>query len=145
MADRPNRGMVRDRVEWGNTVGTVRNGRLLVVVTLLLLVLAACANSGAPTTYEDNPAEYQGEPDVGQAERNFRDGCEESGRDDLSDDVKQNLADVCKCSFDAIKDEFPNFEDFKKLDDDLRSNINTRLPESVKTKIGQCIKDEAGI
>ncbi|WP_419926131.1 hypothetical protein [Candidatus Poriferisocius sp.] len=118
--------------------------RLLAVVVALILVAAACGNSGAPTSYADNPADYRGEPDVGQAERNFRDGCEEAGRNDLDEQVRANLAEVCKCGFDKIRDAL-TFEEFKELDDDLRSNINADLTEQVNLIMRRCILEESGI
>ncbi|MCQ3809609.1 MAG: hypothetical protein KTV68_03550 [Acidimicrobiia bacterium] len=116
--------------------------RLLAVVAALFLVAAACGNSGAPTSYTDNPADYRGEPNVGQAERNFRDGCEEAGLDDLDQQVQQNLADVCECGFDSIRATL-NFEEFKQLDDDLRSNINADLTEEVNAIMRRCILEES--
>ncbi len=124
--------------------------RLLAVVAALLLVAAACGNSGAPTFYDDNAADYQFddnspvEPNVGQPERNFRDGCKEAGRDDLDEQVRANLADVCKCGFDKIRDAL-TFEEFKQLDDDLRSNINADLTEEVSLIMRQCILEKSGI
>jgi len=115
---------------------------LLAVVAALFLVAAACGNSGAPTSYTDNPADYRGEPNVGQAERNFRDGCEEAGLDDLDQQVQQNLADVCECGFDSIRATL-NFEEFKQLDDDLRSNINADLTEEVNAIMRRCILEES--
>ena len=124
--------------------------RLLAVVAALLLVAAACGNSGAPTFYDDNAADYQFddnspvEPNVGQPERNFRDGCKEAGRDDLDEQVRANLADVCKCGFDKIRDAL-TFEEFKQLDDNLRSNINADLTEEVSLIMRQCILEKSGI
>ncbi|MCY3575997.1 MAG: hypothetical protein OXH53_01660 [bacterium] len=118
--------------------------RLIAVLAAVFLVAAACGSSGAPTSYSDNPADYKGEPNVGQAERNFRDGCEEAGLDDLDQQVQQNLADVCKCGFDQIKDAL-TFEEFKGLDDDLRSDINAGLTEEVNQIMRQCILEESGL
>ena len=142
--------MVRDSRESGDTVGPVTKGRLLAVVAALVLVAAACGNSGAPTFYDDNAADYQFdenspvESNVGQPERNFRDGCKEAGRDDLDEQVRANLADVCKCGFDRIRDAL-TFEEFKQLDDDLRSDINADLTEEVSLIMRQCILEESGI
>ena len=142
--------MVRDRREPGSTVGPVTKGRLLAVVAVLLLVAAGCGNSGAPTFYDDNVADYQFdenspvESNVGQPERNFRDGCKEAGRDDLDQQVRANLADVCKCGFDKIRDAL-TFEEFKQLDDDLRSDINADLTEEVSLIMRECILEESGI
>ena len=142
--------MVRDREEGSDTVGAVTKARLLAVVAALLLVAAACGNSGAPTSYDDNADDYQFddnsavEPNVGQAERNFRDGCKEAGQDDLDAQVRNNLADVCKCGYDKIRDSL-TFEEFKQLDDDLRSNINADLTEEVTLIMRQCIREEAGL
>ena len=142
--------MVRDRRESGGTVGAVTRARLLAVVAVLFVVAAACGSSGAPTFYDDNAADYQFdenspvEPNVGQPERNFRDGCREAGRDDLDERVEANLADVCKCGFDKIRESL-TFEEFKQLDDDLRSNINADLTEEVSLIMRQCILEESGV
>ena len=142
--------MVRDSGESGDTVGPVTKTRLLAIVAALILVAAACGNSGAPTSWEDNPDDYcpdagePCEPNVGQPERNFRDGCREAGKDDLDQQVQENLDDVCKCGFDRIRDSL-SFEEFKELDDDLRSNINADLTEEVGQIMRQCILEESGL
>ena len=142
--------MVRDREEGSDTVGAVTKARMLAVVAALLLVAAACGNSGAPTSYDDNADDYQFddnsavEPNVGQAERNFRDGCKEAGQDDLDAQVRNNLADVCKCGYDKIEEAL-TFEEFKQLDDDLRSNINADLTEEVSLIMRRCILEESGL
>ena len=150
--------MVRDRRESGDTVGLVTKARLkqgdaadhltkirlVAAVAALVLVAAACGNSGAPTSWDDNADEYKGVADVGQPERNFRDGCEEEGKDDLDAQVRENLADVCKCGFDGIREAL-TFEEFKELDDDLRSNINADLTEEVSQIMRQCILEESGL
>lgn len=156
--------MVRDRGEGGDTVGAVTKARLKqgdapaalskirigAVVAALVLVAAACGSSGAPTSYDDNADDYQFDEDsavesnVGQAERNFRDGCKDAGEDDLDQQVQDNLADVCKCGFDKIREAL-TFEEFKQLDDDLRSDINADLTEEVSLIMRQCILEESGI
>ncbi len=128
----------------------MKRTRLLAIVAALILIATACGNSGAPTFYDDNAADYQFdanspvEPNVGQPERNFRDGCREAGRDDLDEQVRANLADVCKCGFDRIREAL-TFDEFKQLDDDLRSDINADLTEEVSLIMRQCILEESGI
>ena len=156
--------MVRDRGEGGDTVGAVTKARLkqgdtaagmakiriVAVVAVLVLVAAACGSSGAPTSYDDNADDYQFdensavEPNVGQAERNFRDGCKEAGEDDLDQQVQDNLADVCKCGFDRIRESL-TFDEFKDLDDDLRGNINADLTDEVNLIMRQCILEASGL
>ncbi len=136
--------MVRESRGRGDSVGPVRRVRVLAAAAAACLLAAACGNSGAPTSWDDNPADYKGEPNVGQPERNFRDGCEEAGVDDLDAGVQQNLADVCECGFDEIRDAL-SFEEFKELDDDLRSDINTDLTEEVESIMRQCILEESGL
>ncbi len=146
--------MVRDFDGSGDTVGPVTKTRLLAIVAALILVAAACGSSGAPTSWDDNaedycpsggePCESDVEPNVGQPERNFRDGCREAGKDDLDQQVQANLDDVCKCGFDRIRDSL-TFEQFKELDDDLRSNINADLTEEVSQIMRQCILEESGL
>ena len=136
--------MVRDFRESSDTVGPVTKARLLAVLAALLLVAAACGNSGAPTSWDDNAADYKGEPNVGQPERNFRDGCEEAGQDDLDEQVRENLVDVCECGFDRIRESL-TFEEFKELDDDLRSDINADLTQEVSQIMRQCILEESGL
>ncbi|MCY3967152.1 MAG: hypothetical protein OXE93_06440 [bacterium] len=118
--------------------------RLITLLGVLVLLLAACANSGAPTSYSDQLAEYQGEPNVSLAERNYREGCEQSGADDIEQRVKDNIVEVCKCSYDGIRENL-TFEEFKDLDDDLRSNINADLGNEVAQIIRGCILTEAGL
>ncbi|WP_419850700.1 hypothetical protein [Candidatus Poriferisocius sp.] len=122
----------------------MKKTRLLAIVAALILIAAACGNSGAPTSWDDNPAEYKGVPDVGQPERNFRTGCEEEGKDNLDAQVQENLADVCKCGFDGIREAL-TFEEFKDLDDDLRSDINADLTIEVNQIMRQCILEESGL
>ncbi len=147
--------MVRDRGESGGTVGAVTKARVLAVVAALVVVAAACGNSGAPTSYDDNRADFEipeldiREENVGQAERNYRSGCWEVGKEHperLDERLREeaNLAAVCKCSFDRIKDEL-TFEEFKELDDDLRSDINAGFPEEVELILRQCIRDLSGV
>ena len=124
--------------------------RLLAIVAGLTLVAAACGSSGDPTSYDDNAEDYclaEGEPcepNVGQPERNFRDGCREADKDDLDQRVQANLDDVCKCGFDRIRDEL-SFDKFKELDDDLRSNINADLTATVREIMRVCILEESGM
>ena len=122
----------------------MKKTRLLAIVAALILIAAACGNSGAPTSWDDNPAEYKGVPDVGQPERNFRTGCEEEGKDNLDAQVQENLADVCKCGFDGIREAL-TFEEFRDLDDDLRSDINADLTIEVNQIMRQCILEESGL
>ncbi|MDE0117701.1 MAG: hypothetical protein OXT07_13935 [bacterium] len=129
--------------------------RLLAVMAALFLLVAACGSSGAPTSYTDNPADFEIpelgilEENVGQAERNYRTGCWEAGKEQperLDERLREeaNLAAVCKCGFDRIRDEL-TFDEFKELDDDLRSNINTGFPEEVDLILRQCIRDLSGV
>ena len=142
--------MVRDFGGSDGTVGPVTKIRLLAIMAALILVAAACGSSGAPTSWDDNAEDYcptEGEPcepNVGQPERNFRDGCREAGKDDLDQQVQANLDDVCKCGFDRIRDSL-TFDQFKELDDDLRSNINANLTEEVSQIMRQCILEESGL
>lgn len=126
------------------SVGVMITTRLLAMLSLFVLLVAACANSGAPTSYDDNPADYKGELQVGQAERNYRDGCEQSGDDDIEQQVKDNIVGVCKCAFDGIRETL-TFEEFKKIDKDLRSNINADLSDEVRQIVRACILSEAGL
>lgn len=142
--------MVREFGGSGDTVVPVKKTRLLAIVVALILVAAACGSSGAPTSWGDNKEDYcpagreSCESQVGQPERNFRDGCREAGEDDIDQQVQANLDDVCKCGFDKIRDSL-SFEQFKELDDDLRSNINGDLPEEVSRIMHQCILEESGL
>jgi len=142
--------MVRAQPDWGGTVGAVTKGRLLAVLAATVLLATACGSSGAPTSYDDNPADYRFdansplEPDVGQAERNFRNGCKEAGEDDLDERVQDNLSEVCKCGFDNIREAL-TFDEFKQLDDDLRGDINADLTEEVNEIMRRCILGESGL
>ena len=136
--------MVRESKGEADTVGPVRKARLAAVVAAVCMFASACGNSGAPTSYSDNPADYKGVPNVGQAERNFRDGCEDAGKEDLDQRVQENLSDVCKCGFDRIRENL-TFDEFKDLDDDLRSDINADLTEDVNQIMRGCILEESGL
>lgn len=117
--------------------------RLVALLAVLAFLVVACGNSGAPTSYVDNPAEYKGEPNVGQAERNYRDGCEESGQDNLDARVQANIVEVCECAFEGIRMTL-SFEEFIEIDDDYRSDINADVNAAVDRIVRQCILDEAG-
>ncbi len=137
---------VRQVFQYRSTVALVAvfKTRLLAVAAVLPLLLAACANSGAPTSYTDQLAEYQGEPNVSLAERNYRDGCEQSGDDDIEPQIQENIVAVCKCAYDGIRENL-TFEEFKSIDDDLRSDINSDLSNEVTQITRECIVKEAGL
>lgn len=133
--------MVREFEETGDTVEPVKKARLLAVVAALFLVAVACGNSGAPTSWEDNPADYRGEPDVGQAERNFRTGCEQAAEESPDERARQDPVGVCKCSFDKVREEL-TFEELNQLDDDLKGDINHRSDQTnlISQKFRECLQ-----
>lgn len=121
--------MVREFNRTGDTVGPVTKPRLLALVAALFLVAAACGNSGAPTSWDDNAADFRGEPNVGQAERNFRTGCEQAAEESPDVRAQEDPVGVCKCSFDKVREEL-TFEELDSLDDNLKSDINHRSDQT---------------
>ena len=93
---------------------------LLTACAALVVLLAACGSSGEPTSYDDK-VEPDGIPTV---EENFMDGCEVAAKADpaISPAAKQ----YCACAWDRVRKEI-SFEDFKKLDDDVRDD-----PEKIR-------------
>jgi hypothetical protein len=78
-------------------------------VLSLLLLASACANSGVPETWEDQPDETG----QGLAERNFVSSCVEAN-DDLPDAKAESY---CTCVLVKVKaaisyEEFGEFDDF---------------------------------
>lgn len=88
--------------------------RALIAVAALVLLAAACSSSGFPVSYDD-----QIDPETGlsNVESNWMDGCQPSMTDELADEA----ASICECSYDRIKVEIP-FEAFVEANDRLADN-----------------------
>ncbi len=117
------------------------------VAIAVMLIAASCGGSGAPTGFS--------EEDGGDTVRdNFIKGCEVAVKDDNR--LASRAVAICQCTYDMIvRDSLTSdgvtFEEFDRVDDDLRENIN-RLrdptPDRVITKIREymrdCIADRSG-
>ena len=74
-----------------------------------LVLLAACGNSGEPTSYDDT------------VEENFMRGCEVAAEADSS--ISPVAPKYCACAYERLVTEI-SFEDFKKLDDDVKDDAD---------------------
>ena len=103
---------------------------LLALVALSLLA-AGCGDSGEPEEYNAT------------VEDNYVKGCEIAIDDSTRLTATKN--DVCKCAYEEIKSNI-SFEDFKRVDDDLRENINAldqvgdTTIDSIRSYVRQCIQ-----
>ena len=105
-----------------------------------MLLAAACAGSGEPESFEDQP-DAEGVPAV---EANFIEACEHAGEQEADEAIQGRLDAVCQCSYDEME-QILTFEEFQQLDDDFRDDINTPLPPEVQAAIAGCIREEAGL
>ena len=118
--------------------------RLIGLLAVFVLVLAACASSGAPETFEDQPgplaesiAEFATElvgsdnPDqIPLVRRNFLEGCMLDGNLRIDGLSGAPLAEACGCSYDTIVgfiiDNPPAdrtaFDTFRDLDNSLKDD-----------------------
>ena len=71
------------------------------------LLLAACGDSGEPTSYDDT------------VETNFLAGCEVAAEADTA--IRPVAGRYCGCAYERLVAEI-SFEDFKSLDDDVRDH-----------------------
>ena len=101
--------------------------RLAAIAVPMLLIIAACTPSATPEEYNATTRD------------NFMEACQ-----DERAEPRDSVADICECSYDRItaSDGIP-FEDFKSLDDDLRSNIDTQLTSAVAAIVADCIRQSA--
>ena len=82
---------------------------LLGVCAAAVLLLAACGNSGEPTSYDDT------------VEENFTSGCEVAAQADS--DIRPVAPRYCACAYERLVAEI-SFDDFKKLDDDVKDDAD---------------------
>ena len=83
---------------------------ILLALAALGLLAAGCGDSGEPEEYNAT------------VEENYVKGCE-LAMDESQQRLTATKNEVCKCAYAEIKDNIA-FEDFKKVDDELRENIN---------------------
>lgn len=112
------------------------------VAIAVMLIAASCGGSGAPTGFSPE--------DGGDTVRdNFIEGCEVVTKDEDGNVLDSNAKAVCQCTYDKIvRDSLTSdgvtFEEFDRVDDDLRENIN-RLsdptPDRVIKKIREYMRD----
>ena len=74
-----------------------------------MVLLAACGESGEPTSYDDT------------VEGNFIRGCEVAAEADAS--IRPVAPKYCACAYERLVAEIP-FDDFKSLDDDVKDDPN---------------------
>ena len=82
---------------------------ILLALVALALLMAGCGDSGEPEEYNAT------------VEENYVKGCELAI--DESTRLTATKNDVCKCAYEEIKANI-TFEEFKRVDDKLRENIN---------------------
>ena len=94
----------------------LRSPRILLVTVCAaaVVILAACGSSGEPTSYD------------GTVETNFTAGCEKAAEADA--EIRPAARQYCACAWSRLIDrDGISFEDFKKLDDDVKDD-----PEKIR-------------
>ena len=102
--------------------------KLATVAVPMLLVIAACTPSATPEEFDATTRD------------NFMEACQDERAEPAA-----SVADICECSYERISepDDGISFEDFKSLDDDLRSDIDTQLTSAVASIVADCIRQSA--
>ena len=100
--DRSGRGVRRPRLA------------LLGMCAALALLLTACFDEGAPTSFDDT------------VESNFMNGCELAAETDAQ--ISPVAPRYCACAYDRVRTEI-SFEDFKQLDDDVKDDADNIIDE----------------
>ena len=80
---------------------------LLGACAAVVLLLAACFDEGAPTSFDDT------------VESNFLSGCEVAAQDDPA--IRPVAQRYCVCAYERVRAEI-GFEEFKSLDDEVRDD-----------------------
>ena len=80
---------------------------LLGACVAVVVLLAACGESGEPTSYDDT------------VEGNFIRGCEVAAEADAA--IRPVAPKYCACAYERLVAEIP-FDDFKSLDDDVKDD-----------------------
>ena len=80
----------------------------------MALLLAACFDEGAPTSFDDT------------VETNFMNGCELAAATDAQ--ISPVAPRYCACAYDRVRTEI-SFEDFKQLDDDVKDDADNIIDE----------------
>ncbi len=80
---------------------------LLAACAAVVLLVAACGDSGEPTSYDDT------------VEDNFMRGCEVAAEADPA--IRPVAPKYCGCAYERLVTEI-DFDDFKKLDDDVKDD-----------------------
>ena len=93
----------------GDSPRTRRRSRFLLLATCaaVVLLVAACGNSGEPTDYDDT------------VEDNFMRGCEVAAEADPA--IRPVAPKYCGCAYERLVTEI-SFDDFKSLDDDVKDD-----------------------
>ena len=95
----------------GDSPRSRRRPRLILLASCaaVALLLAACFDEGAPTSFDDT------------VETNFMNGCELAAETDPQ--ISPVAPRYCACAYDRVRTEI-GFEDFKQLDDDVRDDAD---------------------
>ena len=110
--------------------------RLALLIAVVALALTACGSSNDPATWDEAVADGTSDTDY-PVRNNFIDACETANTDEgMSAD---QASSYCECTFEGLMTNL-DFEEFKQLDDDLRSDPESPLPDSV-TEIFETCRD----
>ena len=82
---------------------------LLAACAAVALLVAACGETGEPTSYDDT------------VEENFMRGCEVAAETDPA--IRPVAPKYCGCAWNRLITEI-DFDDFKKLDDDVKDDAD---------------------
>ena len=104
---------------------------LTAVVLSLAVLLAGCAQGNDPDTWETAEAQ-----DGFPVKANFIDACEKANTD--ADGMSASQAtSFCECAFGEVRESL-TFEEFKQLDDDLRADAESDVPQSFEELVSGC-------
>lgn len=84
------------------------------MLAVVVVISVGCSSDGFPESYED---QIDAETGLSNIALNWRDGCEPSLNEELAD----NAASICECSFSRIKNDII-FEDFIAVNDRFSDN-----------------------
>jgi len=99
--------------------------RLALALIPFILVVSACAGSGAPSDYDE------------AVRTNFIEACTTQG--EASNDPAE-LPAICECSYEGLINTVP-YPTFKEFDDSLRDDPNTAFPEAISSIFANCLRD----
>ena len=104
---------------------------LTAVVISLAVLLAGCAEGNDPDTWETAEAQ-EGYP----VKVNFIDACEKANAEADGMSASQAVS-FCECAFVEVRESL-TFEEFKALDDELRADAESPVPQSFEDLVSGC-------